>query len=402
VPSQEWPGVTVDGVMSGETFQQEMVAAAEQLLQARSGGPVCLGEVVELQERSNVLRAAILDGPAGMPSSVVIKRADLPYEPDASAFPASAWLLFNNWAGLEFLNQVDDGRFVPRIYGGDRKLGLVVMEDYGSVQGLHDLLLGEDADAAEQGLLAYARLLGGMHASTAGRQAGFDRIRQALGPNQRTEFHTYAWLEQAWTEALDAVSVTPRPGASAELQRVIASMRDPGPFLVYTHGDPCPDNCLFVDGQPRLIDLDIGEYRHAFRDGVYGRIHFPTCWCVSRMPARVPRNMEAVYRAALVQGCPEAADDTLFQRAVVEGCVYWLCEMFRYPIADLLREDLQWGRATRRQRYLVRLAIVAEATEEYGYLEAIGATFRALAERLTALWEDETDAMLMYPAFRQA
>ena len=33
--------------------------------------------------------------------------------------------------------------------------------------------------------------------------------------------------------------------------------------------------------------------------------------------------MEIAYRAELAKGCPEAADDTLFFRSVVEACAYW-------------------------------------------------------------------------------
>lgn len=271
---------------------------AEQVLGATLGEPVRLGIPTMLQERSNVFRFAVLDGPAHAPASVVVKRAREPYDPEASAFPAPAWMLFNNWAGLQLLDDVAPC-LAPRFLGGDRAAGLVVLEDFGAATGLHDLLLGTDTGAAEQGLMDFATLLGTMHARTTGRQADFDRMRTELGPSPRTEFHSYAWLDEAFTKATETLEIAPAPGAAEELQHVIAAMRDPGPFLAYTHGDPCPDNCLYVDGELRLIDFDIGEYRHALRDGVYGRIHFPTCWCVNRIPAPIIKRMEAAYRAAL-------------------------------------------------------------------------------------------------------
>jgi len=39
-------------------------------------------------------------------------------------------------------------------------------------------------------------------------------------------------------------------------------------------------------------------------------------------------------------------------------------------------------------------------TEEYGYLESVGATLRMIAEKLRARWPPEADAMPYYPAFR--
>ncbi len=111
--------------------------------------------------------------------------------------------------------------------------------------------------------------------------------------------------------------------------------------------------------------------------------------------------MERVYRAELVQGCPVAADDDRFYRAVVDACAYWVVSMFHFTsLADVLREDKGWGIATQRQRYLVRLPIVAQLTEEHGHLESLGATLRVMAAKLQHLWQAETDEMLLYPAFR--
>ena len=68
--------------------------------------------------------------------------------------------------------------------------------------------------------------------------------------------------------------------------------------------------------------------------------------------------MEAAYRAELIQGCPEAADDTLFYHAVVEACAYWaltMCEWIVqreawYDPPKPMQQDRQWGIATLRQR----------------------------------------------------
>jgi len=42
---------------------------------------------------------------------------------------------------------------------------------------------------------------------------------------------------------------------NVDLAMLTASMRNPGPFLVYTQGDSCPDNCLFVNSRLRLLDF---------------------------------------------------------------------------------------------------------------------------------------------------
>ena len=62
-------------------------------------------------------------------------------------------------------------------------------------------------------------------------------------------------------------------------------MENPGPFHAYIHGDPCPDNVFFIDGEMLLIDFEFGRFGHALRDALYGRMPFPTCWCCNRLPA---------------------------------------------------------------------------------------------------------------------
>ena len=55
--------------------------------------------------------------------------------------------------------------------------------------------------------------------------------------------------------------------------------------------------------------------------------------------------------------------------------------------------------ASDRQRFLTRTDILVQASEQFGHLEAIGATMRTLAAKLRARWPD-TEEMAYYPAFR--
>ena len=210
----------------------------------------------------------------------------------------------------------------------------------------------------------------------------------------------YNWLMPTLHETADWFAIPLTRQVDLELAMLIASMRNPGAFLVYTQGDSCPDNCLFVNSRLRLLDFEGGRFSHALKEGVYGRIHFPTCWCVYRMPERVPLRMEEAYRAELMKGCPEAVDDRLFYRAVVEACVFWMLDWYHeFPLPTLLEKDRNIVTSTVRQRLLMRSAILAETTEVLGHMEAIGSTVRAIAAKLRAIWP-EADYMPYYPAFR--
>jgi hypothetical protein len=392
-----------------ESYVAETIAIAEQTLSASFGSVVRLGSALGLDgsDRSHVFRLSLLEGPADAPASVIVKRAAVEdgetYDPNAAVFPAPAWRLFNDWAGLQFLGHAAPSvPLAPRLYGGDRNAGLIVLEDLGTGETLDQVLLGGDAQVAAQGLVEMAALLGRMHALTIGRQPEFDRLRDSLGPREKeTEHYTYQWLATALHSAANDLAVTPAPGVDDELAALIETIKAPGPFLAYTHGDPCPGNDLRVGTQLRLLDFEFGDFRHALTDGVYGRMLFPTCWCSNRVPQSVVMQMESAYRAMLMQACPAARDDALFSEAVVASCAYWALTMYAWnPVADLLAQDQDWGIATTRQRVLVRSDIFAQTAEQFGYLEALSATVQAIAAKLRSLLPAELDALPFFPAFR--
>jgi hypothetical protein len=156
---------------------------AERILIETFGEPVRLGEGSDLggSNRSLVLRFPVQDGPVAMPGSVIVKRAvSANFDPDTSNEPA--WLLFNDWASLQFLGEIAASEhFAPIFYGGNRSAGLFVMEDVGDGTRLDHLLLEHNPEAAESGLLAYASMHGRLHALSMAKQEEYLHIREALG-----------------------------------------------------------------------------------------------------------------------------------------------------------------------------------------------------------------------------
>ncbi len=380
-----------------------MIPVAEKMLSERFEGKVRLDAAEEIRSggRSKVNRYHILEGPQGAPNSVIVKQAvaagrevynlGLPDGP--------AWRLFNEWAGLRFLAETSGGASpTPRFYAGDRDHGLLALEDLGASKGLDQALLGDDPAYAEAMLVAFAATLGRMHALTIGKQAEFELIRSSLGPRKSNPPDDGGKrLATLLRNMGQVVGVEPALGIDEELSVVTKNLTEPGPFLAYLHRDPCPDNCLITDEGLKLIDFEFGGYGHALHDGIYGRIHFPTCWCVNRLPDHVPLKMEAAYRSELIKSCPDAADDERFYRAVVEACA--ACVINSHNALTLL-EDRRWGISTMRQRALLRFDIFWKMTEGYSHLKSVGATAQAIAKRLRAQWPAEADAMPHYPAFR--
>jgi hypothetical protein len=149
----------------------------------------------------------------------------------------------------------------------------------------------------------------------------------------------------------------------------------------------------------RLFDYEFGGYRHALLDGVYGRIRFPTCWCVGDIPEPVVERMEAAYRKELAEAHPAVEDDALYHQAVAEACGCWLLNNLGGMYPGIMEEDGQWGIATYRQRLMKRLEVFIRLSEKARRLEGLRAVSENLLERLPERWGGEVPQLQSYPAF---
>ena len=390
---------------SDEKDHSETVTIAENVLREAFKGDVRLKMETEFDtDRATVLRCRVVEVPAGVPQSVVVKRA---LTTDRTVFHPNSPdemvpRFFNDWAGLEFLSTISDGDSpAAQFYGGDREKGLMVIEDLGDGRNFYGSLRGESPTAATGELIKLARGLGKMHALTIRKQTVYDSIRDRLGPRDKPPSMTDEWrrLVEKLNEVCERIGVTPHRGAKTEMKTIAAFIAAPGPFQAYTHGDPIPMNALPVGDERKLFDFEFGEFRHALRDGIYGRLCFPTWYHINRVPDNVIQEMETAYRAELVKGCPEAADDTLFFRSIVEACGYWATHSRLNFIEKVWEEDHKWGISTQRQILLLCFDIFGQASEEFGHLEALGTTVRDIAVKLRERWTD-LEEMPYYPAFR--
>jgi hypothetical protein len=404
-------GAAMEGTRPTWQPPAEIVERVQRVLSEAWGGPVTLGDCYQLRG-GRVLRFEVADAPSvdgtPPPASVVVKQAprdaEHPYDPDSIDPRTGPWGFFADWAGTRLLASLPrGGEYGVRCYAGDRAAGILVIEDLGDGEALVDRLMGDDPRQAEDGLRLLAECAGKMHAETIGKQERYQAYRDALGPRgPRGGWRRLEEYRERLLKGFDTIGIEPAKGFDEEYGRLAAAMDDPGPFLAYVHGDPCPDNVRIADGRLRLFDFETGGFKHAMLDAVYGRIAFPTCWCVNRLPPHVAPMMEAAYRAELVRGCSAAADDVRFRQELVHCCAAWLIVNGIWMLAEVHRDDFRWGISTWRQRVLVRLDALADATEEFDHLPAMGATARRCTRRLREIWPGEAEAMPLYPAFRAA
>jgi hypothetical protein len=295
----------------------------------------------------------------------------------------------------------------PRLYGGDRAAGLVVMEDLGEGGCLADLLFGTDPGRAEAALVEAAATVGQLHAASLGRAEEYRDLRAALGPydwdfpwNRPEELcQQVQEMKRRLQAACDSVEV-PVPAGMEKEWLAVLTLAEPGSLFAFS-ADLGPDHYRYVDGRPRFIDFEDSKYQPALIDAAIGRFVFPSSYLVNRLPSEIAPRMEAAYRAELAKSCPDAEDDRWFNTTLVNaGGLFILSSLtFNQPLADDLKEDRPWGHASMRQRRLLHLEAFAALTEEFGHLEVLGGLARALAARLRTNWEDVAELPL-YPAFR--
>ena len=345
--------------------------------------------------------------PDGSPRSVVVKRprqrdGDAPYDPDG--YDRHTRVFFNEWAALQVLTEVcSDPLPAPRFYGGDRQISVIAMEDFGDGRRLDHALRGGDPRDAERMLCGLFETVGRMHAQTVGKEPRYRDIRAGLGPNT-VEGTTHAEPDDfdKFRAVLDAIGIEPAEGFFDEFQAIRAWFAEPGSFLALVHGDPCPDNCHLVGETVRLLDFEHGAFRHALKDGVYPRIHFPTCWCVNRLPDDVWQRTEAAYRRELAKGLPDAMDDGIFYGGMVAASADWAWGTFALWFMPLIDEkDWEWGLSTVRQRVLTRFELLDGMIRANDIYPSIAETTRRTILALRERWQD-VEEMPVYPAFRAA
>jgi hypothetical protein len=369
-----------------------------------------VGSAIRLDDEAEILRAMsngyatvarfrVASG-AGVPETVVVKRQGnwAPYDPDSTE--GTSWGLFNEWAALELLNEADPA-IAPRLLAADRTDGFLVLEDLGDGDGIADLVLGRDAGLARDGLVAFARTLGRMHAVTSDRRGDYDRRRRALGPLPDGDRYFAFDFIRALSEACGKIGVEIPAGASNEATAVVAELSAPTEFLAYTHGDPCPDNTRVIAGRVVLIDFEIGAFRHVLLDGAYSTAPFPTCWCVNRIPAPIVGRMEDAYCSELGTAFPGARDQAAFEDAMLNAMAFWAMATTGWHVERALGADepLHRGVHTRRQGVVLRWETFVSRAEARGKLGALAGLGHAILSRLSVLWPD-VEPMPLYPAFR--
>ncbi len=184
-------------------------------------------------------------------------------------------------------------------------------------------------------------------------------------------------------------------GVERDLVRALYDAVNPGPFLAYSTGDPCPGNFLFRgDESVCVVDVEYGAHRHALVDGAYTRVGFPTCWCVGGVPASVRAAAEKAYREQLTRGVPEAADDDAYNAARSACAVMVVGHVLGTALPRALGGDPD------QLRVLTSLETLAEMCGGNQQRATIAELSSMVAATLRRKWGRRERDLALFPTFR--
>ncbi len=381
-------------IEANRTLPAPIRQAVEEALSARFGGSVGLVGVQHFWPAC-VFRCTLHSSSSVAPATVIVR---IPREGAARSGPTG---FQNEQAALAYLAGIGSS-LAPRFLAGGSAAGFLVMEDLGSDPSLLDLLLGADPEAARQGLLAFARGLGRLHAQTAGRSEGLHLVHVPVAAH--------------WQQVKDAVAqlALPAPtGVDDDVATITRLLAEPGDCLALSSGDPSVVNCKIGNGNVRFFDFEAACFRHALVDAVVLRYPYPAGGPPWHLPCDIAIESESVYRAELAQVCSVAQDDSRYQRCMAAACAAWtILRLARLPKVDAGPDRDPWlllpsgwagpipTRSRRRQLAAILETCLASARRADAF-----ATLTSWLERLTdslrERWPEATEALPLYPAFRQ-
>jgi hypothetical protein len=376
------------------------VVAAESVLSRRFGASITLSEPEDLggSERSVVVRVRVATSPFSLPRTLVLKRYLEPPDRHCDSFvrEAASYQLFTALAS--------EDRMCPELFAHDADSRLVVLEDLGGAPTLADKLLGNDARGAERALLSWARSLGRLHATTAGREADFDALERRLTPPDLKDPLTVdgATALAELPTLLEAELGVVTPDEAVAHAASSRSLMETGRHRAFSPSDSCPDNNLITNRGVRFLDFEGGCVRNAIFDAAYLRVPFPSCWCPFGLPAGMTDAMLAGWRAEVRVVWPDLDDDSVLLSRLLDAQLFWVWlttwQYFTRPDAAQSHSSALADTPPDTLVLIERWRRLATDAEAAG-LGEIAMHAARVSEALRVRF-GRNDALPLYPAFR--
>lgn len=301
----------------------DTIGTAESVLTRRTGAPVRLADPEDLggSGRSVVMRVRVAETPFELPRTLVLKHyGAAPSEGYSDPFAHEA-------ASCQLATALPpELRVGPELIAQDTEQRLLVLEDLGRGSTLADVLFADDSRAAERALLAWARSLGRLHTSMAGREADFDALMRRLGVESWTD-PVAADIERSLDELPglleQTLGVSTSEGVASRLASA-AQLLGSTKYRSFSPSDICPDNSLVTGNGVRFLDFEWACVRDIALDAAYLQFPFPSSWCSYSMPKNLAESMLATWRSEVVEVWPDLDDDAVLMPRLLNAQMLWV------------------------------------------------------------------------------
>jgi hypothetical protein len=391
---------------------QPLTTLAEHLISARFARPLRLNPTAQLDSQHIVLRCqTITEDGDDLPRTVILKQ--LNEESRAKANFSPRQLFLNEWASLEFLSVLpaDCG---PGLYASHHDEQFVILEDLGDCPSLQDILYGQDSAKAQSALAEWGTLLGSLHSAASGHEAQFLEIQISLGAATSVSdgsIDLCSLLPQLH-ECLQTLAVTAPTGFDSALSAIQDAMHGPSPFRTMAHFDAGPHNVLLTLNGLKLIDYELAGFGNGLIDLTGARMAFPAAYRGRRVPRAGVEAVETNYRTYLADTVPLAAEDKVFQSAILEACAYHAFVKLWGFWKNYLKNRLKTGSgyetqrgikpenaAYFRQMVFTYLLSFVETAETFGELPDLRIIAEQVMDALRHEWP-ELEPWTVFPAFQ--
>ncbi|MXV75136.1 phosphotransferase [Candidatus Poribacteria bacterium] len=325
-------------------------------------------------KKNRIFRCWVADGPSSLPEVFLVKIARHmkrePYNPKSNCVGSPAWKFFNEWAALQFLNEIDGTRtLVPQFIAGDAVEGLIAFEYVPKARSFRDILRDSNENERNCALLAHAQAIGRMHGATYGRKNEWLRLRTSLGTFHQADPDTFNGILRSFHRLATSLEQPVSIAVETELSELKETLSEGEPFSALRHVDIAPQNYLWLNDGVKLVDFEYSDYGHFLLDAPLGPYPFSVRWECDEV---LTREIESVYRAELSTNFRRALDDAIYYKGVLAAWIYWLLRLGPIPNArgNMIKEI---DALTRRCKAIARLS------REIDYLPRIGGMLEQVA-----------------------
>lgn len=375
------------------------IEAGEAVLSARFGSAIRLAEATDLAGTgpATVVRARVASPSFDLPRTLVVKHypaesagervAD---EPDPFAQEAVSYQLFTALA--------PEDRMCPELVAHDGSRRVLVIEDLGDLPTLQDVLHGRDARAAEVALVSWARALGRLHATTAGREADFNALLRRFQATTRVEHESDPSSACAQLPVLldETLGVATPEAVSTTVEQALARV-DGSTCRAFSPVQLWPDNNLVTDSGLRFLDFEMGRVRSALLDAGHLWAPFVSSPDALALPGGMRESMVAAWRAEVQAVWPSLHDDEAFFASLFEAQLQ-LVWLYTWRLLPELRAETGHSRTLRAAALRERWCRLGEQADAVGADEIVrhaGEVAKAVDARFGPGLE-----LPLYPAFR--